>query len=86
VSVLAVVHDLPRAAAWAERMVLMGRGRVLAEGPPHSVLASEACADAFGVEVGVHHVGGVGHPLYSFREPMQRADDERGRIHSARDK
>jgi iron complex transport system ATP-binding protein len=69
VSVLAVVHDLPRAAVWAERMVLMGGGRVLAEGPPHAVLASAACAAAFGVEVGVHRVGELTHPLYSFREP-----------------
>src|SRR6185503_6401037 len=66
VSVLAVVHDLPRAAAWAERMVLMGRGRVLAEGAPHTVLSGAACAEAFAVEVGVHRVEAVPHPLYSF--------------------
>jgi iron complex transport system ATP-binding protein len=69
VSVLAVVHDLPRAAAWAERMVLMGHGRVLFEGAPHAVLASAACAEAFGILVGVHHVAQAPHPLYSFREP-----------------
>lgn len=69
VSVLAVIHDLPRAAAWAERMVLMGRGRVLAEGSPHAVLSSDACAQAFVVEVGVHRIENVAQPLYSFREP-----------------
>ena len=68
VSVLAVVHDLPRAAAWAERMVLLDHGRVRAEGTPQEVLESPACASAFGVEVEVHRVGGVPHPLYSFRE------------------
>ena len=71
VSVLAVVHDLPRAAAWAERMVLMGHGRILAEGPPHAVLASAACGEAFGVEVGVFVVDQAPHPLYSFREPAR---------------
>jgi iron complex transport system ATP-binding protein len=34
VAVLAVVHDLQRAAAWAERMVLMSGGRIAAEGRP----------------------------------------------------
>jgi hypothetical protein len=33
------------------------------------VLTSAACAEAFGVEVGVHLVDKAPHPLYSFREP-----------------
>ena len=43
VGVLAVVHDLSRAAGWAERMVLMAEGRVAAEGTPAAVLGSDAC-------------------------------------------
>jgi iron complex transport system ATP-binding protein len=69
VAVLAVVHDLQRAAAWAERMVLLDGGRVAGEGPPAAVLASEACARAFDVEIHGHAVPGSGHPLYSFEEP-----------------
>src|SRR5262249_52326044 len=41
-AVLAVVHDLPRAAAWAERLVLVAQGRVTADGPPAEVLRSPA--------------------------------------------
>jgi iron complex transport system ATP-binding protein len=68
VAVLAVVHDLPRAAAWAGRLVLLAGGRVQAEGAPDAVLAGEACARAFGVKVRGHAVPGSAHPLYSFEE------------------
>jgi ABC-type cobalamin/Fe3+-siderophores transport system ATPase subunit len=69
VAVLAVVHDLQRGAAWAERMVLLAAGRVAAQGPPDAVLASEECARAFDVAIRGHAVPGSPHPLYSFEEP-----------------
>jgi len=68
VCVLAVVHDLSRAAGWAERMVLMAEGRIGAEGAPSEVLGSEACAAAFGVKIRAHNVNGAAQPLYSFEE------------------
>ncbi len=68
VAVLAVVHDLTRAAAWAERMVLMHGGRIVTEGAPRQVLASEQAARAFGVGVRAHDVAGLAHALYSFEE------------------
>ncbi len=70
VAVLAVVHDLQRAASWAERLVLLAAGRVAAEGAPDTVLQSEACASAFGVAIRGHAIAGLGHPLYSFEEPV----------------
>jgi len=69
VGVLAVVHDLQRAAAWADRMVLLESGRVAAEGAPSEVLAGPACARAFGVDVRGHAVPGSAHLLSSFEEP-----------------
>jgi iron complex transport system ATP-binding protein len=66
VAVLAVVHDLQRAAAWAGRMVLLAHGHVVAEGAADDVLRSDACALAFGVAVRGHSVPGLPHPLYSF--------------------
>jgi iron complex transport system ATP-binding protein len=68
VAVLAVVHDLTRAAAWAERMVLVHTGRIVAQGAPQQVLASQAAARAFGVRVRAHAVVGLAHALYSFEE------------------
>jgi iron complex transport system ATP-binding protein len=68
VSVLAVVHDLSRAAGWAERMVLMAEGRVAAAGTPAEVLGSDACGRAFGVKIRAHNVSGAAQALYSFEE------------------
>ena len=51
VGVLAVVHDLARAAAWAERMLLVDGGVIAAEGAPDAVLESAAAETAFGVRI-----------------------------------
>jgi len=68
VAILAVIHDLARAARWAERMVLVAAGRVAADGPPDAVLQGPAAAEAFGVRVRGHAVAGLPHPLYSFED------------------
>jgi iron complex transport system ATP-binding protein len=67
VAVLAVVHDLQRAAGWAERMLLLAGGRVEAEGAPDAVLSGPDCARAFAVGVESHRIAGLSHPLYSFK-------------------
>jgi len=66
VAVLAVVHDLQRAAAWASRMALLHQGTIVAEGPPADVLSSSAAREAFGVSIRGHAVPGSDQPLYSF--------------------
>jgi iron complex transport system ATP-binding protein len=68
VAVLAVVHDLARAAAWAARMVLVAEGRIVAAGAPAEVLSSDAASRAFGVKIRGHAVPGVPHLLYVFEE------------------
>ncbi|HEY6547932.1 MAG TPA: heme ABC transporter ATP-binding protein, partial [Vicinamibacteria bacterium] len=67
-AVLAVIHDLGRAAAWAGRMVLVADGRIAGQGSPREVLASEAAARAFGVRIRGHEVPGVPHLLYMYEE------------------
>ncbi len=69
VAVLAVVHDLQRAGAWAERMALLSEGRVRDEGAPAAVLSGKAAAEAFGVSIRAHEVADVPQPLYSFTAP-----------------
>ena len=66
VAVLAVVHDLQRAGAWAERMALLDKGRVRDEGAPAAVLSGRAAAEAFGVTISAHALATLPHPLYSF--------------------
>ena len=51
--VLAVLHDLTFAAALADRIVLMHRGRVRADGPPESALAADRLAEIYGLPVTV---------------------------------
>jgi iron complex transport system ATP-binding protein len=77
VGVLAVIHDLARAAAWAERMLLLHEGRIAAFGAPDAVLASPAAARAFGVRIRGHAVPGMPNPLYSFEpEPAEQTETE----------
>jgi iron complex transport system ATP-binding protein len=66
VAVLAVVHDLQRAAAWAERMLLLDGGRIAAAGAPEAVLTSEAARCAFGVTITRHGPPGAARPYYGF--------------------
>ena len=56
VAVLMVMHDLSRAAAWADRLVLVAGGRIAGEGRPGDVLASAAARDAFGVRILGHEI------------------------------
>jgi iron complex transport system ATP-binding protein len=50
-AVLAIVHDLALAARYADRVVVMDRGRVVADGAARDVLTPERIAEVFGVEV-----------------------------------
>ncbi len=51
--VLAVLHDLTFAAALADRIVLMHRGRVVADGAPETALAADRLAEVYGLPVAV---------------------------------
>lgn len=68
VAVLAVIHDLPRAAAWAPRMALLDGGRIVAEGSPAEVLESEAAERAFGVSIHGVPAGDGTERLWRFEE------------------
>ena len=50
-AVLAIVHDLALAARFADRVVMMDRGRLVADGAARDVLTPERLAAVFGVEV-----------------------------------
>ena len=46
---LMALHDLDVAAAYCERVVLMSRGRVVADGAPAEVLTARAVEEVYGV-------------------------------------
>ncbi len=47
--VLAVIHDLTLAMRFMDRVLLMNRGELIAQGPPQKVLTEENLANAFGI-------------------------------------
>jgi iron complex transport system ATP-binding protein len=49
-AVLAIVHDLALAARFADRVIMMERGRLVAAGTPREVLTPERIAAVFAVE------------------------------------
>lgn len=51
--VLAVLHDLSLAAAMADRVALLDRGRLVAEGAPDEVLTEAVLGPVYGVELAV---------------------------------
>jgi iron complex transport system ATP-binding protein len=48
-SVIAAFHDLDLAARHADRMLVMDRGRIAADGPPAEVLAGQVIQEVFGI-------------------------------------
>jgi iron complex transport system ATP-binding protein len=76
VAVLAVIHDLQR-AAWAPRMALLDRGRIVVDGSPAQVLESEAAASAFGVVIRGVPAGDGEERLWRFEEPQPPAQPPR---------
>ncbi|GAA1959891.1 ABC transporter ATP-binding protein [Agromyces allii] len=57
-TVVAALHDLSHAAAYADHVVVLASGRVVAAGPPAEVLTSELVHDVYGVRAEV-----LTHPL-----------------------
>ncbi|MFC9911208.1 ABC transporter ATP-binding protein [Streptomyces sp. NPDC127197] len=53
IAVGAVLHDLDQAAAVADRIVLLHKGRVVADGLPQDVLTPERLTDTYGIRVEV---------------------------------
>lgn len=72
-TVLAVLHDLNLAAAFADRVLLMVAGRLVADGTPGEVLTAERVEQAFGepVRIVAHPEDGrpVVVPLHEGRTP-----------------
>ncbi len=68
VTVLAALHDLNLAARFADRIVVLSRGRKVADGPPRAVLSAELLARVWGVVGAVREEPRSGVPyLIPFR-------------------
>ena len=58
-SVVMVMHDLSLAARFADVVVLLDRGRVVADGPPRETLDAARLAEVFGIEARVAERDGL---------------------------
>lgn len=56
--VLVSLHDLSLAARWCDRLVLMDRGRVVADAAPAAVLTPALLREVFGVEAHIETTAG----------------------------
>jgi iron complex transport system ATP-binding protein len=62
-TVVMVLHDLNLAARYADRLVVMRQGRILAEGPPATVLTEAVVLEAFGLTARIIPDPVCGSPL-----------------------
>jgi iron complex transport system ATP-binding protein len=58
-TVVTVLHDLTLAAQYADHLVVMGDGKIAAQGRPADVLTVELLGDVFGLQATVVEVGGA---------------------------
>lgn len=56
-TVIVTLHDLTLAAEFAERVLVLSQGRILADGPPCQALTQATLARAFQVQAKVDHSG-----------------------------
>jgi iron complex transport system ATP-binding protein len=68
-AVVAVLHDLNLAAAACDRLVVLSRGRVVAEGPPADVLTEARVREVWGTPVWRGVNGATGAPIVLPADP-----------------
>ena len=75
--VIAVLHTLEEAASFADRVVLLGAERVLADGPPAAAFTADLLHAAYGIAIDVEERAGS----LSFQRKTERpADESTGRL------
>ena len=57
-TVIAAMHDLGLAGQYADRLLLLDRGRLVAQGPAHEVLSEERIATHYNADVEIVHRNG----------------------------
>jgi iron complex transport system ATP-binding protein len=69
VAALAALHDLNLAAAYADEIVVLAAGRVVATGSPAAVLTVDMLREVYRVEATVLEHPATGRPLIAFSPP-----------------
>jgi len=79
-TVVMVLHDLNLAARYADHLVMMRAGEVLAEGAPDAVLTAETVAEAFGLRARIVPDPVCGSPMVVPIGRFHGADAEDGSV------
>ncbi len=72
-TIVMVLHDLSLAARFSDRLVVLGQGRVLADGTPWHVLTPGVLREAFALDAMVIPDPATGTPLVVPHEPALRS-------------
>ncbi|MDR5694866.1 MAG: ABC transporter ATP-binding protein [Armatimonadota bacterium] len=70
-TILAVLHDLNLAAMFCERLILMSKGTILADGPPGDVLKPKWIRKAYGVDALIRTHPLTGRPYITLLSPSR---------------
>lgn len=73
-TVVIVLHDLNQAARYADHLVAMKEGRVVAEGPPSAIVTADLVREVFGLESVVVPDPVTGSPLVVPGAPYRPGD------------
>ncbi|MEK3734349.1 MULTISPECIES: heme ABC transporter ATP-binding protein [Paenibacillus] len=73
-TIVVVLHDLNQAAKYADRMIVLQKGRIVADGEPDEVLTIETLRQAFGIHANVIQDPESGSPVFL---PYAIASDNR---------
>ena len=57
-TVISAMHDITLAAQYADRLLVLSAGRIVADGPPHEIATAELIAEHYGAQVRVVGEGG----------------------------
>ncbi|WP_419166393.1 ABC transporter ATP-binding protein [Candidatus Palauibacter sp.] len=78
-TVICITHDMQLASRYADRLILLSRGRVVGAGRPGEVLLSPALGEAYGCDVSVQPLGELGHSVLPVRARSREADSREPR-------
>jgi iron complex transport system ATP-binding protein len=80
VAVLAVLHDLNLAITYADRLIVMKDGTIVAQGAPSEVISEDLLTEVFEVSLPVHQLGQMPYILPQSRHLIARTDHQRSDV------
>jgi iron complex transport system ATP-binding protein len=80
--VIAVLHDLNLAATWADDVILIGNGGVVAQGPPEAIFSDSTLSDLYEQGIRVNTTPSDGRP-FVLPQAMGKQRNPRSAVHQS---